>query len=234
MKTRLINFNISLLLEFLICLAGIGIGIFGIWYDSAIVLCIILISFSAVCALTLLFTQYLYVRFDEDGVYVVYLLATLGARYSDLSEVKIDMLFSSPLPIFDYYSLNLSLIKGLRLPFIDACILKTRKNKYALLAHGVRIQNESNVPFDTCAEVPAEIRKTEHRVRDAHMKAVKLLDGAAPKFGYEVYGLYLSARPSGSYRYVAKDGDTITPLLSVKKSFGKYKTKILFETTEKN
>ncbi len=234
MKTKITTFNISLIFELLVCLVGLGIGIFGIWYDSAIVLCGILIAFSAVCALILLFTQYLYVCFDRDGISVVYLLATLGARYTKMSEVKVDAIFSAHLPLLTYYSPNLDVTRGRRFSFMDAGILKTRKNKYALLCHGVRIEDVCDETSSDSAEVPAEIRKAEHRVRDAMIKSSRADGKANPKFGYEIYGLYLSVRPSGSYRYVAKDEDAIMPLLSVKKSFGSYKTKILFETAQKN
>ena len=226
MQAKLKSINIPLFIEFFVSLIGIGIGIFGIWYESAVAVCIVLITFSALCALMLLFTQYLFVRYDEDGVSVVYLLGTLGCKYAQLPEVQVSELFSAPLPLFRYYSLSLTSTRGRRYPFMDSEIVRSRRNKYALLSHGVRICDENDDALEG-AYVPAEIRRAEHRMRDTVIKAARAEGNAAPKFGYEIYGLFLTIRPTGSYRYVAKTDDTVTPLLAVKKRGKAYTTKEL-------
>ena len=226
MKTKFTTWNTPLLIELLVSLFGIGIGVFGIWYDSAVTVCIILIAFSAVCALILLFTQYLCVRYDESGLSLVYLLGTLGGDYATLPEVVASNLFSAPLPLFTYYTLDLSCKKGRRYAFMDSEIVKSHRNKYALLAGGVRIRDERDDTLNG-VEVPAEVRRAEHRMRDTAIKAARAEGAVAPKFGYEVHGLFLPMRPTRSYHYVAKTDDAVTPLLAVKKRGKAYTTKEL-------
>ena len=227
MKTKLTSWNLSLIIELLITLIGIGIGIFGICYDSAVVFCIILIVFSVLCATTLLLSQYLCVHFGEAEISVVYLFGTLGATYLEMGDVEVRTLFSARLPFFTYYKLNLTSKTGRRYSFMDGEILYNRKNKYALIAHGARIADPLDKTGNQSATVPTDVRKIEHTMRDTLIKAAHTEGTPIPKFGYEIYGLYLTIRPTGSYRYVKKIGDTVTPLIAVKKCGKNFSTKEL-------
>ena len=91
----------------------------------------------------------------------------------------------------------------------------------------MRIRDTHDARANEPAPVSPEIRKLEHSVRDAHIKSSKLLGHATPKFAYEIYGLCLPVRPIGAYRYVALSEEGVTPLLSVRKCFGRYKTQLL-------
>ncbi len=214
----------GLIVEELVCLFGVGIGLFGFWYDSAVILSAIVLGVSVLCAIVLFVTQYHAVVYTENELIVRYFGGSLRAAYASLGEVKASSLFPIRFPLTVYYTVAFPK-GGKRFFYMDGEILATKKQKHLMLAHGVTI----NDPRDTATESEAtsEVRRAEHRVRDVAIKAARAEGKETPLFGYEAYGAFSTFRPLVSYRFVARTDEGVRPLLSVKKSGKKYTYKEL-------
>lgn len=224
MKKTQYTIHWGLILEELVCLFGVGIGAFGIWYDSAVVFSAVVLGVSALCAILLFVTQYHAVIYTEDEIRLCYFGGALRAAYASLGEVKASSLFSIRFPLTVYYQASFPK-SGKRFFYMDGEILATKKQKHLLLAHGVTV----NDPRDTATESEAtsEVRRQEHRVRDVAIKAARAEGKEAPRFGYEAYGVFSTFRPLVSYRFVAVTDEGVRPLLFVKKNGKTYVCKEL-------
>ena len=140
MKKTQSTIHWGLVYQELVCLIGMGIGAFGIWYDSAVVLSAILLAISALCAIVLFVTQYHAVVYTEEEIKIRYFGGSLSRSYSALGEVKVSALFSVRLPLTVYYQLTFPK-GGKRFFYMDGEILTTKKQRHLLLAHGVAIND---------------------------------------------------------------------------------------------
>ena len=224
MKKTQSTIHWGLVYQELVCLIGMGIGAFGIWYDSAVVLSAILLAISALCAIVLFVTQYHAVVYTEEEIKIRYFGGSLSRSYSALGEVKVSALFSVRLPLTVYYQLTFPK-GGKRFFYMDGEILATKKQRHLLLAHGVTIDDPKDPQTEN--EVTAEVRRAEHKVRDVAIKNARAEGNEAPRFGYEAYGVLSSFRPSVSYRFVALTDEGVRPLLFVKKNGKTYVCKEL-------